>query len=159
VRQAGAKSLSLFHRLGITLVILGMMQSFAPTCFRPTRSSLRVMGNLRLALFAPLLDSELATATPVVFSGPSYTTGTGQEQESDQESHDTEDLSETFALPEAVTAPRSVQRTDASAWPGSLLKPGRASHRTRSALHCTRALPILAALSATATTRLCRFTC
>jgi len=159
VRRAGAKSLSLFHRLGITLVILGLMQSFAPTCFRPTRSSLRVMGNLRLALFAPLLDSELATATPMLFSGPSYTTGTGQDQESDQESHDTEDLSETFALPEAVTSPRSWQRHDTSARPGPLPKPGRTSHRTRSALQSTRALPILAALSATATSRLCRFTC
>jgi hypothetical protein len=158
VRQTGAKSLSLYHRLGITFVILGMLQSFAPTCFRVTRSSLRVKGHLRVA-FAPLLDVEPATTSYLTWAGPSLSTATAQDQESDQESHDAEDLSETFAWPEAMTDHRSAQRSGAVALPSSLLRPGHAAERTRSALQRSRSLPILAASSANATARLCRFTC
>src|SRR5438094_7981019 len=48
VRRTGAKRMSLFHRFGIALVILGMMQSLAPPYFRPARSSLRHLGRLRI---------------------------------------------------------------------------------------------------------------
>jgi len=53
VDRMGAKNLSLFHRLGITLVILGMMQSLAPTVLRATRSSLRLQGRIAVALAPP----------------------------------------------------------------------------------------------------------
>jgi len=158
VRQTGAKSLSLFHRLGITLVILGMMQSFAPIGFRPTRASLRIAGQLRVTFTSPL-DADPAALASMVWAGSSLSTGTAQDQESDQESHDTEDLSETFAWSEAMTDQRSVQRSGNASTPDPFLKPGRAAERTRSALQRTRALPILAASSANATARLCRFTC
>jgi len=137
-----------------------MMQSFAPTCFRLTRSSLRVKGHLRIA-FAPPADADSDPSTPpyLVWTGPSISAETVRDQEPDQESHDTEDVSETFAWPEAMTDHRSVQRSRTATSPGSLLRPGHAAERTRSALQRSRSLPILAALSADATVRLCRFTC
>jgi len=82
-----------------------------------------------------------------------------QNQESDQESHDTEDLSETFAWSEAMTVRRSIQGFRATAAFGSITKHDRPLDQTRSALQRSRAHSILAESSSRMTSRLCRFTC
>jgi len=156
VKRLGARTLSHFHRLGIALVILGMMQSLAPTCFRPTRSTLRQFGRLSVAL-ARLGESE--APVELLLTGPILPSSTEQNPESDQESHDTEDLAETFAWTEAVTDRLSVQGTGAPSASGSIAKLVRASDQTQSSLQRSRALSILAASSSSMTTRLCRLTC
>src|SRR4051794_15469925 len=135
-----------------------MVQSFAPTCFRPTRPSLRVVGPLKIAIALPGI-ADTSAALPV--TGPSLPSESGQDQESDQEaeSHDTEDLAETFAWSEAITVRRTVQRFASSASLGPVPKPGHASERTRSALQQSRSNAILASSSAGMTARLCRMTC
>jgi hypothetical protein len=155
VRRTGASNLSLFHRLGITLVILGMVQSLAPTCFRPTRSSLLLLGRLKVA-FGILGSPEVAAH--LLLTSPTSPSQLGPDQESNQESHDTEDLGETFAWSEAMTVRRTVQRAAAVAPLLSLSKPGRAVERTQSALQRSRALTVLAA-TRSATVRFCRLTC
>jgi hypothetical protein len=156
VGQTGAKRLSLYHRLGITLVILGMIQSFAPTNFRPTRPSLRIAGRLPLAIALPGI-ADASASLPA--TSPTLTSESGQDQESDQESHDTEDLAETFTLSEAITVRRTVHRFASVASLGLVPRPGRASERTRSALQQSRANGILASSSSGMTARLCRMTC
>src|SRR4051794_2272175 len=134
-----------------------MMQSLAPTCFLPTRSSLSLMGRLRIAFCSPLNDSPASANTESLAwtSAPP----SAQDQESDQESQDTEDLSETFAWSEAMTDRRSVHRASVATSSGPLFKPEREVVRTHVALQRMRAMPILAAFSANATAHLCRFTC
>lgn len=150
--------MSLFHRFGIALVILGMMQSLAPTYFRPVRSSLRHLGRFRVALIA-LGVADLAAGLP--WTSPPLAPGSTADQEPDQESHDTEDLAETFAWSEAMTDRRSVQRSATTALFGSFsfAQPGRGAERTRSALQYSQTLSCLAAASSSVTARLCRFTC
>jgi len=158
VNRTGVKNQSLFHRLGIALVILGMMQSLAPTCFLPTRSSLSLLGRLRIAFASPL-DENPANTNTEALAWNSAPASAQQDQEADQESQDTEDLSETFAWPEAMTDRRSVPRASVATSPGPLLKPEREAVRTHAALQRMRAMPILATISANATAQLCRFTC
>jgi len=156
VNRRGAKQLGLFHRLGITLVILGMIQSLAPTNFRPTRSSLRLPTRLRVAL-APLGDSE--SSVLMLVADPTLPSPTEPNQESDQESHDTEDLAETLAWPPAMTDRRAIQGVRVSDGVGSLAKPASRVDAMRFALQRSRSLSILAADSSLLTSRLCRFTC
>jgi len=156
VVRTGARRLSLFHRLGITLVILGMMQSLAPTCFRPARSSLRLLNRLTIAI---ALRDVVDPVAPLPMTGPTLPSPSGQDQESDQESHDTEDQAEALAWPEAMADHRSVQRMVSLAPLGGLPRPARAAERTRSALQQSRVLAIRAASSASMNSRLCRFTC
>jgi len=152
----GANRLSLSHRLGIILVILGMMQSLMPTCFRSTRPSLRVAGGLKIAL--DLIDIADVPASQAI-AGPTLASVAGQDQESDQESQSAEDLAETFALAEAIPVRRTVQRFASIASLRLAPMPGRDSTRTQSALHRSRSGAILASLSAGITARLCRMTC
>jgi hypothetical protein len=156
VRQTGAKRLTLYDRLGITLVILGMIQSFAPTCFRPTRPSLRINGRLKLAIALPDLADASATLS---LAGPTLPSEPERDQESDQESHDTEDLAETFTWSEAITIRRPVQRFMSVATLGPAPIAGQVSERTRSALQQEWANAVLASSSATMTARLCRMIC
>jgi hypothetical protein len=155
VSRTGAKGLVPFHRLGVILVILGMVQALAPTYLRPVRSTLRLLSRVRLAL-PHLGDTDLlvrltSTGLPLALSE-------GHDQESDQESHDTEDLAETFVCSEPMTARRTFQRLRIAAAPGPVLKSGRGSGRMPFAPQNSRALSLLAA-SPSLTTRLCRFTC
>jgi len=156
VNRRGAKNLSLFHRLGILMVILGMGQSLAPAWFRPARSSLRLMERLRVAL-TPLESHEGTLG--LVLNSSTLPSQAEQNQESDQESHDSEDLAETFTWTEAMTDRRSVQGLGVSSPLGSISKPGRDATRVRSALQRTRSLSIHAASSSRMTTLLCRLTC
>jgi len=152
----GAKNLSLFHRIGITLVILGMVQSLAPICFRPARSSLRLLERLRVA-FSPL-EREDATFG-LVLNSSVLPPSPEPNRESDQESHDTEDLAETFTWTEAMTDRRSVQNPRAATPLDTLLKPIRDVERTLLGLQRSRSLSILAFASSNLTSRLCRLTC
>jgi hypothetical protein len=156
VGRMGAKNLGLFHRLGITLVILGMLQSVAPTCFRPGRSSLRIHGRLRVAL---LTLTNVEPVSRLAWSGMSMTAEPVQDQESDQESHDTENPAETYTWSLTVSAGRSVQRSGGSVSFGAGQKPRMAAERTLCALQRSRVLPILSAASSSVTTRYCRFLC
>jgi hypothetical protein len=147
VRRTESKRLSLFHRLGILLVILGMMQSLAPTCLRLTRPSLRLSGYLRVALTTSD-DSHLsAHGLP---SDSSLVPESRPEEESDQESQDTENPAETMAWPEALAEHRSAERSVSPSPLCPFPHPGRGAERT---------LPILSIASSSATTRLCRFLC
>jgi hypothetical protein len=157
VRRAAANRMSQFHRLGIILVILGMMQSLAPMSFRPTRDSLRLRERLQIALapyqgVAESPDQVLWISTPIPADSR-------QDPESDQESHDTEDLAETFAWSDAITVGRSIQRSSTASQIGPAPRSERAAHRTSAALQRSRALPCLSILTSSMTTRLCRFTC
>jgi hypothetical protein len=156
VRRTGAKRLSLSHRLGITLVILGMVQVLMPTWYRPTRPTLRLPRPLSLALAD--LESEEGPALLAV-TEPTLPSESAPDQEPDQDSSDTEDFAETFAWLGATTDRRSVQGSTSPAPSGAVLKPDRAGERTRSALQRHRALPILADDSASMVPRLCRFLC
>lgn len=156
MRYKGADRMSLYYRLGITLVILGMVQSFAPTSFRPTRASLRVAGRLKIANALPDLINDSATF-PV--TAPTLTSESGPDQEADQESHDTEDLAETFTWSEAITVRRMVPRFTSVVTLGPVSKLGLASEKVRSALHQSRMDAIVASSSANMTARLCRITC
>lgn len=167
MRRTGAKRLSLFQRLGIILAILGMLQALVPLSSRPARSSLRLVGRLRIAL-ASIHVAEPASCTlpcclPSSSEGePGSLSEPCRDQESDQESHGTEDLAETFTwTSEAIADRRTVQGNGVGAVMafGSLAKPSRALERTRSALQRSRILPLLAHAAAGATIRLCRFTC
>jgi hypothetical protein len=157
VRRTGANYLSLFQRLGIALVILGMVQSLAPTCFRPARGSLRIKGRLRVVI--AILENTNALAGLLPSATPTPPSLSGQDPESDQESHDTEDLTEAFAWSGTLTDRRSVKDSSPSAPVDSIPGPGRAVVRTRSVLQRSRVLPILASASGNVTARLCRFTC
>jgi hypothetical protein len=158
VRRTGAKCLSLSHRLGITLVILGMVQVLMPTWYRPTRPTLRLPRPLSLALAD--LDSEEGSARlAVAVVEPTLPSESAPDQEPDQDSSDTEDFAETFAWLGATTDRRSVQGSTSPAPPGAVLKPDRADERTRSALQRQRVGPILADDSASMVPRLCRFLC
>jgi hypothetical protein len=152
----GAKNLSLFHRLGITLVILGMIQSLAPPCVRPTRGSLRLAARFRIAL-ASLNVSDLSLR--LVSPASEIESESRQDQESDEESHDMEDLGETFVCPETATLRRSPQRSFPPSPHGSIPLPGRGSERTLSALQQAWALPILAADASNLASRICCFRC
>jgi hypothetical protein len=147
--------MSLFHRLGISLVILGMVQGLVPSSLRPVRASLRVMQRLQVAL-ASLEIADFPVG--LVLNGLPVESESNQDQESDQESHDTENLAETLAWPDGLSERRSVQRTGFWSLSCSISPPNLASLRTLSALQRTRSLPILAS-SSSATTRLCRFIC
>jgi hypothetical protein len=157
VRRTGAKYLSLFQRLGIALVILGMVQSLAPTCFRPARGSLRIKGRLLVAIAIPGNTDALAGLLPS--TTPTSPSMSGQDQESDQESYDTEDLTEAIAWSGTLTDRRSVKGSSPAAPLDFVPRPGRAVVRTRSVLQRSRVLPILANASANVTAHLCRFTC
>jgi len=137
-------------------VILGMMQSLAPICLRLTRPSLRLSGPMRVAL-ASLDDSDLSA--PGLPSDPSLVTEPRQEEESDQESHDTENPAETMVWPEALAEHRSAERAVSPSPLCSIPQPGRGAQRTHSALQRTRTLSILSQASSIVTTRLCRFLC
>jgi hypothetical protein len=151
-RRGGGRT-NWFHRLGIALAILGMVQSFAPASFQPARGSLRLMSRLKISLsFLAQLDSLALAESPLV-------SAVEQDQEPGQESQDTEDASESFSWPEALSDRLSVQRAGLTRSLAAQLKPETAADRTRSSLQTLRALPIRAALSASATERLCRFTC
>lgn len=156
MKRMGAKDMSLFHRLGITLVILGMMQSLAPTCFLPVRSSLRHV--VRLAV-APTHLGDPETSVEPLLAGPTLPASSGQNQGSDRETHDPEDLSETIAWPGAMTDRRSSQGVGASAAFGSLANPARVADRTLPAHQRLRSLSIFADASSRMIVRLCRFTC
>ena len=160
MRRTGGNRLSLSCRLGITLVILGMVQSLAPPCFWPARASLRVMGPLEIAVAS--LDLAETPACPIA-NGPALSSQPGQdpESESDQESEsqDSEELAETFVWAEAVTVRRAVHRFAPVALLGSIPEPGRSLERTQSALQASRATAILAATSEGLSARLCRLTC
>jgi len=156
VRRADAKRLGLSHRLGILFVILGMMQSLAPTSLRPTRPSLRISAPLRVALAAP---DDFSLSIRVLPADSSLVTESRQEEESDQESHDTENLAESLAWPEAPAERRSAERSASASPLCSIPQPSRGTQRTCSALQRTRTFPILANASSSVTTRLCRFLC
>src|SRR5437868_121388 len=101
-----------------------MVQGLAPTHFRPLRSSLRLQGRLRIAVVSLVINEGAATSRPLLATTPAPPVSLpGQDQESDQESHDTEDLSETFAWSEAMTDRRSVPHTAAAALHGTIAKP------------------------------------
>jgi len=156
VRHKGADRTSLYYRLGITLVILGMVQSFAPTCFRTIRPSLRVAGRLKIAIALPdLVDASASLPLNTLPVGPA----SAPDQESDQESHDTEDVAETFAWSEAITVRRTVHRLTSVVTLGPVSKLGSASEKVRSALQQSRMDAIMASSSANMTARLCRLTC
>ena len=156
VRRSDSNRPRLFHRLGILLVILGMIQSLAPTCLRSARPSLRLSGQVRVALASRDDSDLLAHALP---GNPPLVTESRQEEESDQESHDTEPLAETMAWSEALAEHRSPERSASESPLCSIGQPGRGAERTRSALQRTRTLPILSIASSSVTTRLCRFLC
>jgi hypothetical protein len=156
VRRTDARHFSLFHRLGITLVILGMVQALTPTWCRPTRSALRVSKPLRFALVN--LDDD-DTSTRLALSEPPLPSEPTPDQEQDQDSTDTEDLAESFAWIEALTDRRLIQGSTSPAPLAPFFKPDRAEERTLSALRRERSLPILAASSACVPARLCRFIC
>jgi hypothetical protein len=156
VRRTDARHLSLFHRLGIILLILGMVQALMPTWCRPARSALRASKPLRIALIN-LDDDE--TSTRLTLSEPTLPTEPTPDQEQDQDSTDTEDLAESFAWIEALTDRRSIQGSTSPAPLAPFFKPDRAEERTLSTLQLERSLPILAASSACVTARLCRFIC
>jgi hypothetical protein len=158
VKQMGAKNLSLFHRLGITLVIVGMLQSLAPTCLRPTRCALHFTGRLHVDL-PDLGGDEVASSPLVSVNGPTLPVQTDENQESDQESRDIEDPAEAFAWSEAMTDRRSGPGSEAAAPLGSITRPVRTLEQTRRVLQRSRALSILATASSNMTTRLCRLTC
>jgi hypothetical protein len=136
VRAVVAPRTSWFDRLGIILVILGLIQSLAPLAQRPDRLAQRLALQPRTALPATEPDG-----VP------------------DEESHDTENQAETIAWPEAVAEGRSARRAAPATSFGSLPQPGRSALRTRSMLQEARALPILAADAAGAPARLVRFLC
>jgi hypothetical protein len=156
VRLRDSKRLSLFHRLGILLVILGTMQSLVPIGLWLTRPSLRVSGPMRVALAALDESDPPARGLP---SNPSLVTEPRQEEETDQESHDTENPAESMVWPEALAEHRSVVRSISPSPLCSLPRPGRGAERTRSSLQRTRTLPILSNAASSVTTRLCRFLC
>ncbi len=156
MRPRHSKRLSLFHRLGILLVILGTMQSLAPISLWLTRPSLRLTGPMRIALASVGESDRSDRGLP---SNPSPATEPRQEEESDQESHDTENLAETMVWPEALAVHRSALRSISPSPVCSLPRPGRGAQRTRSALQRSRTLPILSHASSSVTARLCRFLC
>jgi hypothetical protein len=159
VRPADATRLSLFHRLGIVLVILGMMQSLAPGLLpRPTRSSLRLQGQLRFAL-ASLASPVSVRPAGVVPRGPTPAAESRQDEESDQESQDTESPAETIAWPEALAERRAAERSFSMSPLCALPEPDRGAERSRFDLQRARALSLLSITSSSVTTRLCRFLC
>jgi len=148
--------MSLYYRLGITLVILGMVQSFAPTCFRTIRPSLRVAGRLKIAIALPeFVDASTSLPLNTLPLGSEST----PDQETDQESHDTEDLAETFAWSEAITVRRTYHRFTSVVTLGPVSRLGSASEKARSALQQSRRDAIVALSSKSMTARLCRMTC
>jgi len=152
VRQSGAKRLSLSHRVGIALVILGMMQSLSPAWFRTVRPALRVANPLKVTL-TWLRIADLSTS-------PLLSSEAGQDpQEPDQESSNSEDFTESFTWTEAINVRRTVQRFVSFA--SLRLAPGseRTTGRTTSSLQQSRTHAILASSSADLIARLCRMTC
>jgi len=138
------------------LVILGMVQSFAPTCFRTLRPSLRVASRLKIAIALPdLVESSASLPLRTV----TLDSEAVPDQESDQESHDTEDLAETFAWSEAITVRRTVHRSVTADTLGPVPRLGSASEQVRFALQRSRIDAIAASSSASMTARLCRMTC
>ena len=154
--RTGAKNLGLFHQLGITLVILGMLQSIAPTCFCPSRSALRIQGRHRLAL-ARLAN--LSATEALACSYEALPEEAGQDPESDQESHNTEELTENYTWSEALTLRRSVQQSASASSHASVQKPRSDAEKTCAALQRSRILPALSAASSSMTSRFCRFLC
>jgi len=156
VIRRGAKNLSLFHRLGIALVILGMVHSLAPSSFRPTRSSLRLPTRLQVA---PTFLGDIESSPALLLTEPTLPSQAGANRETDQESHDTEDVAEAIAWPLAMTDRRSAPGEHVAAATGSIARPGRREERTLSALQRSRSLTILSTSSCNMTIRLCRLAC
>jgi hypothetical protein len=159
VRRSAARHQNLFDRLGIMLVILGMLQSLAPTYFWPSRSSLSLLGRLRVVLAASFGAADRAAPAPWA-GAPAPSESEQQDQEPGGESHDTEDLAEALAWSEAVSERHVPGRSRATS--GRLVPVGD-EHAPRKHAgpnrRSSQALDSRASHSASLSTHLCRFTC